>query len=140
MIKISATANAGKENERSSEEFDYDLPETLEGCVEKYTEAIVLEVFKAQVVVKAQSYIRGLLLAIDKETGLPVNSNAEIESKFAKWKLIGGNRTKLSPMEKLVKLGLSKKDILALVASMPDNEEGEEEIEEEFEDDETELE
>jgi len=136
--QVVMTANAGKEKERSLT-ITLPVPDDLTEAVEMFTEKVVFDVFKAQYIIKAQAAGRGQLALEVKETGLAMKTDDEVIEYMKNWKLTGGNRSKLSPQERLKRAGkgLSKEELLALIADMDEAEFVEtEEPSEDIEDDE----
>lgn len=107
-----------KKNDREIK-LAMEMPEDINGCIEVFGADIVYSVFKAQAVVKAQSYVRGLLAA-ETESGEEVYSDQEIADKFSEWKLTGGNRQVKSKEDKLKDLtaGMDPDELQALLQSV----------------------
>jgi hypothetical protein len=121
--QVVMTANAGKEKERSLT-ISLPTPDNLPEAINMFTEKVVFDVFKAQYIIKAQAAGRGQLALEDKETGLASKTDEEVIQYMAAWKLTGGNRSKLSPQERLKRAGkgMSKEELLALIADMDEDE------------------
>lgn len=121
--KVIMTANAGKEKERSLT-IGLPVPDDLDEAKSMFSEKVVFDVFKAQYIIKAQAAGRGQLALEVKETGLPIKTDEEVLEYMKNWKLTGGNRSKLSPQERLKRAGkgLSKEELLALIANMDEEE------------------
>jgi hypothetical protein len=121
--QVVMTAFAGKEKERSLT-IELPVPENLTEAVDMFTEKVVFDVFKAQYIIKAQAAGRGQLALEVKETGLAMKTDEDVVEYMKQWKLTGGNRSKLSPQERLKRAGkgMSKEELLALIADMDEEE------------------
>lgn len=83
--------------------LNYDMPATLDECVERFTSEVCYDVLTAQAKIRMQNYVRGLLVATN-EDGSNKYPEQQIAEKFAAWKLTGGNRNVLSKKDKLARM------------------------------------
>ena len=78
MPALKIVTSLNKEKDAPETTVDYMVPDTLAECATRFGEAIVLSIFKRQLVISAQSHIRGLMNKNKRQ--------AEIQTSMATWK------------------------------------------------------
>ena len=100
-VKATANGKLGARELIVQVEFGTSLAE----AVEKFGEAVVFNTFKAQAIVKLQSFMRTKMEAITKEDpDNYANDDDAVRADIVNWALPTGTRTRVSKVEKARKL------------------------------------